>query len=91
LDILAVPFFSILFLVLHRKTDMGLLGLRFRDYDEEVVVMNGVGEKPAQGPVFERSGEDVAHNHGAAEAPATTTVATADVGTGTNGGANNAA
>ncbi|EME80740.1 uncharacterized protein MYCFIDRAFT_35403 [Pseudocercospora fijiensis CIRAD86] len=34
-DMLAKPFYSMIFMFLHRKIDPGRLGLKFRDYDED--------------------------------------------------------
>lgn len=72
LDILAVPFFSILVLLLTRKLDLGLLGLRSRDYDDEYVVRgekhavhhhNGAGG-PMLGPERRRSSSSSARARG---------------------------
>lgn len=52
LDILAVPFFSILVLLLTRKLDLGLLGLRSRDYDDDHVYSEKHGRHHGAAPML---------------------------------------
>ncbi|CZT14318.1 related to HSP30 heat shock protein Yro1p [Ramularia collo-cygni] len=54
LDILAVPFFSIMVLILTRKLDLAALGLRSHDYDDEIgeIVVGHEKKRGATGPML---------------------------------------